>query len=343
MLLLALFTSASAWAQFVWLGSSGKAQVQTGMGNETHTEGYWFTYGDDADGGESKVVWDAEPGDDYSLTPIVEAFGGISGTIVISRGIIPTTSNSPRAGVGFNIVGETSAEDADPVPGDASAWEGIAIAYTCDADAELLLGLGDFDSTIGYANPYVTLPMSTEVNVLRFRWSDFVQPEWYKSYSPKISGEEAATKLVAVMFQITKQADYEEFHFNITGIGSYDAYETLLEASKPKHDCSVDGHTWGEWSTVAEPSCTEDGKEERTCTSCNATDTQAIPALGHDWNANGVCSRCGLEMEKPDAIESLTSTDTTDGAWYTLTGNKLQGEPTAPGIYVKDGKRIAIR
>lgn len=41
-------------------------------------------------------------------------------------------------------------------------------------------------------------------------------------------------------------------------------------------------------------------------------------------------------------IEGIAS-DTTDGAWYTLTGVKLDGEPTAPGIYVKDGKKVIVK
>ena len=44
------------------------------------------------------------------------------------------------------------------------------------------------------------------------------------------------------------------------------------------------------------------------------------------------------------SIEGIASdTDTSDGAWYTLTGVKLQGEPTEKGIYVKDGKKVAIQ
>ena len=43
-----------------------------------------------------------------------------------------------------------------------------------------------------------------------------------------------------------------------------------------------------------------------------------------------------------NAIENITA-DTTDGAWYTLTGVKLDGEPTAPGIYVKDGRKVVVK
>ena len=43
------------------------------------------------------------------------------------------------------------------------------------------------------------------------------------------------------------------------------------------------------------------------------------------------------------AIEGLTSTDTSDGAWYTLSGQKLDGEPTEKGVYIKDGKKVVIK
>ena len=38
-------------------------------------------------------------------------------------------------------------------------------------------------------------------------------------------------------------------------------------------------------------------------------------------------------------LEGIAST-TSDGAWYTLTGVKLQGEPTEKGIYVRDGRKV---
>ena len=32
-----------------------------------------------------------------------------------------------------------------------------------------------------------------------------------------------------------------------------------------------------------------------------------------------------------------------DGVWYTLDGRKLAGKPNAPGIYVKDGRKVAMK
>ncbi|MCI5620686.1 MAG: Ig-like domain-containing protein [Lachnospiraceae bacterium] len=40
-------------------------------------------------------------------------------------------------------------------------------------------------------------------------------------------------------------------------------------------------HTFGEWTTVVEPTCTEKGVEKRTCIYCGAEDFRDIDALGH--------------------------------------------------------------
>lgn len=69
----------------------------------------------------------------------------------------------------------------------------------------------------------------------------------------------------------------------------------------------VHTHTPGDWVTVQEPTCTEDGLRERYCTGCGVVvDSEAIPALGHDYHdtvteptcteagyTTHTCSRCG--------------------------------------------------
>ena len=47
--------------------------------------------------------------------------------------------------------------------------------------------------------------------------------------------------------------------------------------------------------------------------------------------------------EEELGIERITPTASTDGAWYTLSGMKLDGEPTENGIYVKDGKQVYVK
>ncbi len=42
------------------------------------------------------------------------------------------------------------------------------------------------------------------------------------------------------------------------------------------------GHSFDKWSTTA-PTCTEDGYRVRKCTRCDATETEVIPATGHEY------------------------------------------------------------
>ncbi|MBR7032929.1 MAG: leucine-rich repeat protein, partial [Clostridia bacterium] len=57
------------------------------------------------------------------------------------------------------------------------------------------------------------------------------------------------------------------------------------------------GHDFGEWTVTTDPTCTEAGEETRYCSRCDATETQAVPPLGHDYqltvSGEYVCSRCG--------------------------------------------------
>ena len=204
--------------------------IQTGLGNETETSGYWFDYRDDNDGGESAFIcpFTIDPPFIYCSAGImIEECGGFCGTADLAKG---SMTSSPYIGFGFNIVGEKSSTDPTPLAGDASTWGGLCVTYSSDADLKLELGLGPVvDSTINYANPSVTLPAAKAPNMLRgntnhgnkvvVSWSDFKQPSWYDG-SVKIDGETAAKQLVAVKFKL--QADPGRYNFNICAVGPKD-------------------------------------------------------------------------------------------------------------------------
>ena len=84
------------------------------------------------------------------------------------------------------------------------------------------------------------------------------------------------------------------------------------------HTCS-----FGEWTVVADATCTQDGSKERVC-SCGEKETDTIAALGHDWKAADcqspkTCNKCSttegnpvdheytVEMAIPDALKSAAS------------------------------------
>ena len=118
--------------------------------------------------------------------------------------------------------------------------------------------------------------------------------------------------------------------------------------------CDEPGHThsFGEWTTVTEPTCTEEGLRERvcacgekeseelealghdykgevtivplcttngemayTCPRCGDSYTETLEALGHDY-VKGVCARCG---EEEPFTEGLIFELSEDGASYAVT------------------------
>ena len=213
----ALLLGSAAFAFETWIGADLVEQINTGLGNDTETAGYWFDYGDGNDGGKSAVVWPVDKGNEYSaesMAPIIEHCGGICGTAVLDKG---TLTYNPFVGIGFNVVGETSTTDNTPAAGDASAWGGLCITYKSEAAPSLELGLGDeVDATIGYANPAASLPKSTAGTSKSLAWSDFKQPSWYKG-DTKMAGDAAAAQLVAVKFKL--QATAGSYEFNIKAVG----------------------------------------------------------------------------------------------------------------------------
>ena len=57
------------------------------------------------------------------------------------------------------------------------------------------------------------------------------------------------------------------------------------------------GHTFGEWQTVTPATCTSEGSQKRICSVCGDEETQNIPALGHDWGDWTVVSQPTADTE----------------------------------------------
>ena len=59
------------------------------------------------------------------------------------------------------------------------------------------------------------------------------------------------------------------------------------------HPTTEGNHSFGSWYTTKEPSCSEEGIEVRVCSVCNVSESRVIPATGHRFDVNGVCTVCG--------------------------------------------------
>ncbi len=230
---MATMATAAMAAFTTWNGDTEK--VETGLDNETATGGYWFDYNDSADKGLSQVVWPVEKGTEWdanSLQPIIDHCHGVCGHIILSGAAL---SYDPFVGIGFNVVGEASATDKTPVAGDASGWGGICIGYSSTLAAVLELGLGDaVDKALEYDNPVAKLPKSGDGTMKEIAWDGFAQAGWGKG--DKITGPEAAAKLVAVKFKVQAK-DGTEGDFNIFSVGAMGGGC----ASAPSDDTAIKG------------------------------------------------------------------------------------------------------
>ena len=200
-----------------WMGDGMVYQVNTELDAGGEKSGYWFNYGDDADGGASTVTWPVPKGTEWSedaLDPIIDHCAGVCGTFTLSKG---TLTYDPFVGIGFNVAGSEDADSDIMVAADATAMGGVCIAYSVDAGASLEMGLGDAeDKALGYDNPFVTLAKSSGGTVKEFTWANFKQAGWGDG---KITGDEAAAKLVALKFKIQAK-DGTTGKFNIMSIGA---------------------------------------------------------------------------------------------------------------------------
>ena len=75
-------------------------------------------------------------------------------------------------------------------------------------------------------------------------------------------------------------------------------------------------HDWSLTETITAPTCTEAGSGVYTCTVCGETETEAIEALGHDFDEDGVCTVCGYAKPSGDGFVKVTdASDLGDGLY----------------------------
>ncbi len=195
------------WHLSLWDGTAGDPQVPTG----NKTGGYWYSYTDSGDKGKSTLTWNAA--DDGTsadgLVPVIKECLGLCGTFDL---VVGTNPYKPYVGIGFNY--SKSATEA----ADATSSRGICVTYKSDIAIILEMGLGSKDKTIGYANPFVTLPAAAAAKTIDFSWSEFEQPDWAET---TVANPEKT--LVSLKFKFAGTEDGEDGgsgSFNIMKVGA---------------------------------------------------------------------------------------------------------------------------
>ena len=60
-------------------------------------------------------------------------------------------------------------------------------------------------------------------------------------------------------------------------------------------------HAFGEWSVVTAPTCEDNGQKNRTCQDCGYSETEVIPAKGHNF-VDKICQKCGAELNYTEGL-----------------------------------------
>lgn len=313
-----------------WHGNDMVYQLLTGYDNGSGTSGYWYSFGDDADGGMSTIVWPVPATESPDvLDAIIDFCGGVCGTFELAKGSL---TYDPYAGVGFNIAGVD--ENGYPTTVDASAMGGISVTYSSSMGATLELGLGEeMDRSIGYDNPFVVLPKNTNGTVKEFKWSEFKQAGWG---DVEITGEEAAKKLASIRFRVQGK-DGSKGEFNIKAIKAYNpsdcaAFVPPVYSSSSKNMSSSSSKPSSSSSIVRSSSSGE-----------NAVGIKPIDSF-ETWSGADGMERIstGFFAEKEDGGYWYEYNDSDDGGkssiiWPEPLGNEYDAKSFLPVIDIYGG------
>ena len=81
---------------------------------------------------------------------------------------------------------------------------------------------------------------------------------------------------------------------------------------RPYSVCSIDGHTYGGWDNIKEPSVDEEGLKERICSVCKHKDYATVPKLGSGSPTTTPPTPPVTEPSAPPATEPSTPPTTTE-------------------------------
>ncbi len=184
--------------------------------------------------------------------------------------------------------------------------------------------------------------------VTRF-WAEHSYSAYTQTSAPTCTGTGTETAVCQLCGKtLTRTTEPTGHSFTVTTVAptataeGYDLYTCTLcggmfrtnftdPAQGP--DPCAEGHTWNEGIQTAAPRCTQEGVTTYTCTVCGETKEVPIPALGHNFGDNGVCTRCG-EAAFEATFQCSEGCEVTVYPTQDLTG---QGVPGATSAFARSG------
>lgn len=88
-----------------------------------------------------------------------------------------------------------------------------------------------------------------------------------------------------------------------------------------EEEISPSEHTFYAYRVTVPATCTEDGQEQRVCSVCGIVEKRIIPASGHLFNTDNICSFCSFEIVPTEGLV-YNKTHTNGVSGYTVTGGE---------------------
>ena len=266
----AAFAANTVRPTFLWDASTDTmGRVITGSSEET--SGYWFTYDDANDNGNSHFIFPAEfdlnTYDSYPFALMIEAYGGIKLGVVLDDGY-----EYPYVGLGFNIWNE------DQDGANIATWGGICLEYSSDLDFSVVLGIEDQKNILAYNGDIEKrVGKSDSLTVVDIPWEHF-----YGLFGEK----NALTQAAAIKLKFQGEAGTKaKGDFFLKKIGSLGTCDGRVAAIRPtvysQVNVSVSGRTvnFGGVDPSAKVSVMDlQGHIVKSSTAASAMDLNTLPA-----------------------------------------------------------------
>ena len=187
-------------------------------------------------------------------------------------------------------------------------------------------GIAALQLEVGYGD-YLTVNEVEEADDKIFTGDLQLPPNYDSSFKltwDNLANSEKNGALVNITATVAENAPAGYINVNVIKVTAVTIDEKRLDLDVENGGITVESdkpveceHEWGEGVVTKEPTCTEDGVRTYTCSKCDETKTEVIPA-GHDYAKSGTtdptctkqgyttytCTRCG-DTYNSDYVDAL--------------------------------------
>ena len=213
-------------------------------------------------------------------------------TLTYGDTFTPTISYTPNdALLGRNLAWTSSDDSVATVDEEGtvtSVGAGNTVITATSAGLEK-----SYSITVNKADPNYAVPTGL-TSTCKKALSSVELPEGFAWMTPSANVGTAGNHVFKVIYTPEDTSNYNIIdNIDVTVAVEHEYSESWSNnASTHWHECVCGDkseeadHTYGDWTTLEEPTCTEEGLKEHKCTVCGFAETASIDAAGHDWFEN---------------------------------------------------------